>query len=323
MHGTKVALYRPMRLKQAEAIHHSLQRPNSAVLSILHARLTVHLILSWCPNALQIDLSATPAWLWPENMSSWPKQPTCTGSAIIATAFRANRVPDGFVQPDSDAARLMLSKPVSPGRGADDELVQHYEETFRGLQAPTGAPQVVDKCYDYWTPGHRLLQFAEDRPDAVLRWPMQDSLPAPFPASCAAAGSSEPITAECYKSTVSHNLQGDSALNATIPAGRGERRKECGVCGAKVFVYIYNCYQQPGADMLVHVDLRTVQNVAKEDRCYTLRDQVALDLLAVSVFFMAACAVAFLLPMAVSVGWNKVQKLVKQYRQQSVSAEVG
>lgn len=183
--------------------------------------------------------------------------------------------------------------------------------------------QYVDKCSDYWTPGHRLLHFAEQRPDAVLRWPTQDSLPVPYPASCATAGSSGTITAECYKSTVQHNLQGNSALNATIPAGRGERRKECGVCGAKVFVYIYNCFSQPGADMLVHVDLRQVQNVAKDDRCYTLRDQVALDLLAVSVFLMAACAVAFLLPTAVSVGWNAAQNLVRQCRQRIVSAEVG
>jgi hypothetical protein len=256
-------------------------------------------------------------------MSSWRKQPTCNGSIIVATAFRADRVPDGFVQPNSGAARSMLSKPVSPGHGADNDLVQHYKETFKARQASTGSPQYVDKCNDYWAPGPRLLEFAEQRPDAVLIWPTQTSLPAPFPAACATAGSSGPVTAECYKNTVSHNLQGNSALNATIPAGRGERRKECGVCGAKVYVYVYNCYQQPGADMLVHVHLRTLQNVAKGDRCYTLRDQVALDLLAVSVFLMAACAVAFLVPTAMSVGYKALQKLVKQNRRRGASAEAG
>jgi hypothetical protein len=253
-----------------------------------------------CFAALQVNLSATPPWPWPGDMASWPTQPACNGSAIIATAFRADQVPLGFLVPKSSATRMMLTQPVSPGTGADPQLAAYFNASTWQLHAH------FNRSKDYFVPGHNLLKFAEKDPNGTLKWPTKaGSNPAPYRPACATDSIGRSITADCYNRTVWYNLQHNSAI---IPPANDTKHKECGKCGSMLYVYIYNCYSTPGSDLLVHVNLSKPVSVAKADLCYTRRDQVANYLMAIAVFFMAALAAAFLLPLGVSIAW----KLLKQ-----------
>lgn len=258
---------------------------------------------------MQVNLSSTPAWQWPEGMSTWPKDPLCNGSAIIAAAFREDHVPPGFVVAKSVASQVLLQQNTSPGLGADPQLAQHFSAAIGGAPLSNSSSlQYFQRCRNYWVPAYDLLKFAGQHPSTVLKWPNgTGSLPVPHPSSCSKVSSGGQVTADCYKSTVKYNLEQNQNVAASIPPGSGKPyHKECGPSGSKVYVYVYNCYQKPGADMLVHLDLdmhkQTV--VPKEDRCYTRRDEVAFFLQGLSVFFMAACAAALLLPQGIAQGWK-------------------
>jgi hypothetical protein len=91
-------------------------------------------------------------------------------------------------------------------------------------------------------------------------------------------------------------------VHGAIPNRNGStRHKECGICGSRVYVYVYNCFTDHDAAMIVRVHLKQLADVPHDERCYTRRDQVSFDLLAVSIFLMAACVAAFLLPLGVCV----------------------
>jgi hypothetical protein len=188
---------------------------------------------------------------------------------------------------------------VSSADAAQQQLAKCYNQTF-GAEPPPGPPQSLEyNCTDYMVPHYSLLEYAESHPYAVLNWP-NSSYPVPGP-GCGTAPSG--TNCACYVSTVQQNLQGDA--HGAIPNLNGStRHRECGICGSRVYVYVHNCFTDHDAAMIVRVNLEQLADVPHNllnERCYTRRDQVSFDLLAVSICFMAACVAAFLLPLGVSV----------------------
>jgi hypothetical protein len=257
-------------------------------------------------------------------MQTWLKQrigPKSTCNGMVAAAFRADHVPYGFTVSKAVGTHALLHQPVktfvSSTDAAQQQLAKFYNQ-FYGSKPPQGPPQSLDyNCTDYVVPHYSLLKYAESHPYAVLNWP-NSSYPTAGPA-CETASSS--IDCACYASTVQHNLQDTSGvLHGAIPNRNGStRHKECGVCGSRVYVYVYNCFTDHDAAMMVRVHLNKSADVPHDERCYTRRDQVAFDLLAVSLFFMAACVAAFLLPLGVSV----VAAVLKECRTSAPHKEAG
>jgi hypothetical protein len=239
-------------------------------------------------------------------MASWPTQPECGGSAVIAAAFRADRVPPGFIVPKAPAITALLTKPVAQPTGADPQLKQYFNATFIQAIPVAGSPLMYyNRCRNadprashtpgvWWVPAGAVLNYtATHGHNSVLKWPPQGSYPQNAP-GC----SSHDLV--CYKTTLADNLK-DPALYVALPLGEGKQNKSCGVCGSKVYVYIHNCYQQPGADLLISVGLHKFSNVPHDERCYTKRDQTAYILQVVSLILMGVCVLVFLLPLGLSV----------------------
>lgn len=202
--------------------------------------------------------------------------------------------------------RALLTKTVAISARADPQLKQYFNATFSQRTQPGDNPLMYcNRCRNtdprtshtpgvWWVPAGAVLNYTTTHgPNSVLKWPPQGSHPQSAP-GC----SSHDL--DCYKSTLADNLK-NPALYVAIPLGEGKQDKSCGVCGSKVYVYIHNCYQQPGADLLVSVGLHKFGNVPHDERCYTKRDQTAYILQVVSLILMGVCVVVFLLPLGLSV----------------------
>jgi hypothetical protein len=204
--------------------------------------------------------------------------------------------------------RTLLTKPVAPTAAADPLLKQYFSATFSQRSLPKDNPLgYYNKCRKadprtshtpgvWWVPGGAVLNYTKTHgPNSVLKWPPQGFYPQGVP-GC----SSNINDLACYQRMLADNLK-SPALYVAVPIGEGKQNKSCGVCGSKVYVYVHNCYKQPGADLLVNVGLHKFINVPHDQRCYTKRDQTAYILQVVSLILMGVCVLVFLLPLGLSV----------------------
>jgi hypothetical protein len=194
----------------------------------------------------------------------------------MAMGFRADKVPAGFLVPKSNATRALLNRPVPLTNTADWDP----DSLSRWQQSST-----KNTCRDFWVPAASMLTWAQQQQQhlggSVVLWPPEGGVE---------SGSLQ-WSSTATSRQVTSNLKGKTTSGLL---------RECGPCGSRVYVYIYNCFTSPDALLLVKVNL-TQHSTDYYDQCYTTRDKTVAFTQGFSVFCMVLCAVAFFLPLSISV----------------------